>query len=117
MPESVNTFNSSQANLSSQPNSPFSCPSFSSVHGGRGRRPTATSVDLSFGDSRNVMRLAYKQLKGDGPHLFDFSKPFSSATNQAVAARVVEQARRLPQCQNWDEIMWTSEILLLHVFK
>ena len=70
---------------------------------------TLTSSD-SFNDTRNVMRLAYKQLKGDGPHLFDFSKPFNSSVNLAVAARVTEQARQLPQCQHWDHAMWQSKI-------
>ena len=69
-------------------------------------------VPDAFSDTRNVMRLAYKQLKADGPHLFDFSKPFTAPVNQAVATRVADLARTLPQCKNWDEATWQSEITI-----
>ena len=86
--------------------------------GGRGRQSHHASISQQlpsgvsdlFGDCRNVMRLAYKQLKADGPHLFDFSEPFSAPVNQMVASRVADLARTLPQCKNWDETTWQSEV-------
>ena len=59
------------------------------------------------------MRYAYKCLRGDGPHLFDFSKPFRAPENQAVANRVVEKAKSLPQCMGWDEEAWRSKLIKL----
>uniref|UniRef100_A0A1I8FQ03 Protein kinase domain-containing protein n=1 Tax=Macrostomum lignano TaxID=282301 RepID=A0A1I8FQ03_9PLAT len=56
--------------------------------------------------AKTIMRRAYKALKGNGPHLFDFSLPFSSEHNQRVATRVTAKAKEMAQGKGWPEDIW-----------
>ncbi|PAA68648.1 hypothetical protein BOX15_Mlig031385g2 [Macrostomum lignano] len=44
-------------------------------------------------DVRNLLKDTYKNLRGSGPHLFDFAKPFEHPMNQMVAKKVIDQAQ------------------------
>ncbi|PAA53999.1 hypothetical protein BOX15_Mlig000065g7, partial [Macrostomum lignano] len=53
----------------------------------------AAAVSGGGADVRNLLKDTYKNLRGSGPHLFDFSKPWEHTVNQAVAQTVIEQAQ------------------------
>ncbi|PAA80364.1 hypothetical protein BOX15_Mlig032950g2, partial [Macrostomum lignano] len=82
--------------------SPAKMPRLGGVGGGAG--------DSSMpAECKTIMRRAYKALKGNGPHLFDFSLPFSSEHNQRVATRVTAKAKEMAQGKGWPEDIWLSE--------
>uniref|UniRef100_A0A1I8HT77 Exocyst complex component Sec8 n=1 Tax=Macrostomum lignano TaxID=282301 RepID=A0A1I8HT77_9PLAT len=79
--------------------SPAKMPRLGGVGGGAG--------DSSMpAECKTIMRRAYKALKGNGPHLFDFSLPFSSEHNQRVATRVTAKAKEMAQGKGWPEDIW-----------
>uniref|UniRef100_A0A1I8H780 Exocyst subunit Exo70 family protein n=1 Tax=Macrostomum lignano TaxID=282301 RepID=A0A1I8H780_9PLAT len=81
--------------------SPAKMPRLGGVGGGAG--------DSSMpAECKTIMRRAYKALKGNGPHLFDFSLPFSSEHNQRVATRVTAKAKEMAQGKGWPEDIWLN---------
>ncbi|PAA64749.1 hypothetical protein BOX15_Mlig003628g1, partial [Macrostomum lignano] len=60
-------------------------------------------------ECKTIMRRAYKMLKGNGPHLFDFSMPFSAEPNQQVAAMVMAKAKEMAEGKGWPDDVWQSE--------
>uniref|UniRef100_A0A1I8JJF2 Uncharacterized protein n=1 Tax=Macrostomum lignano TaxID=282301 RepID=A0A1I8JJF2_9PLAT len=59
-------------------------------------------------ECKTIMRRAYKMLKGNGPHLFDFSMPFSAEPNQQVAAMVMAKAKEMAEGKGWPDDVWQN---------
>ncbi|PAA82238.1 hypothetical protein BOX15_Mlig018865g1 [Macrostomum lignano] len=60
-------------------------------------------------DVRNLLKDTYKNLRGSGPHLFDFAKPFEHPMNQMVAKKVIDQAQAVSGIAANAEV-WRSAI-------
>ncbi|PAA90217.1 hypothetical protein BOX15_Mlig015980g1 [Macrostomum lignano] len=60
---------------------------------------------------RSVLKEAYKTLRGSGPHLFDFSKPWTENSNQTVAQNVISHGQISADFES-DQEDWLSACYL-----
>uniref|UniRef100_A0A1I8I2Z3 Rab-GAP TBC domain-containing protein n=1 Tax=Macrostomum lignano TaxID=282301 RepID=A0A1I8I2Z3_9PLAT len=59
---------------------------------------------------KSAIHLAYKEMKGGGPHLFDFSMPFSDPVNFATAEQVIARAMQLQPGLEVSTDFWWSQL-------
>ncbi|PAA90079.1 hypothetical protein BOX15_Mlig001175g1 [Macrostomum lignano] len=63
-------------------------------------------------ECRSALRNSYRELKGNGPHLFNFSMPFTDSVNQRVAEQVMSHAQRQLPLPGIPQDVWWNELYL-----
>ncbi|PAA80363.1 hypothetical protein BOX15_Mlig028241g1 [Macrostomum lignano] len=60
-------------------------------------------------ECKNALRMAYKNIKGNGPHLFDFALSFHDPSNQRVSEQIIATARQqLSHLRLPNDVWWSQ---------